>query len=133
MIKVFLSFLFGSVLFLLMSCSDNSSNLPNVQNPTADTSVKITFVELGSETCIPCKKMRPVMDSIQQKYGNQIFIKFIDALKNSSEAEPYKIRVMPTQVFLDSNDTEIHRHEGFYPEDSIHVLLQSKGLKIISN
>jgi thioredoxin 1 len=114
---------------LLFSCKETPINPDN--NNKTDSTFKITFVELGSESCVQCKNMRPVMDSIQKKYGNQILVKFIDVIKNSQEAEKYKIEVMPTQVFLDTNNKELHRHKGFYSEDSIHIFLQSKGLKII--
>jgi thioredoxin 1 len=32
----------------------------------------ITFIELGSVKCIPCKAMQPVMKAIEEKYGAQI-------------------------------------------------------------
>jgi thioredoxin 1 len=114
---------------LLFSCKETPIT-PDDNNKT-DSTLKMTFVELGSETCVQCKNMRPVMDSIQKKYGNQILVKFIDVIKNSQEAEKYKIEVMPTQVFLDTNNKELHRHKGFYSEDSIHIFLQSKGLKLL--
>lgn len=113
---------------LMFSCKETPANPDD--NNKIDSTLKMIFVELGSETCIPCKNMRPVMDSIQKKYGNQILVKFIDVIKNSQEAEKYKIEVMPTQVFLDTNNKELHRHKGFYSEDSIHLFLQSKGLKL---
>ena len=131
MYKVVLLVLVSSILLMTISCNDNSTN--TIKPTPIDTTLKMTFVELGSNSCIPCKNMRPIMDSIQKKYGSQIIVKFIDVIKNSQEAEPYHIEVMPTQVFLDTNNIEIHRHKGFYPEDSIHVFLQSKGLKILSN
>ena len=39
---------------------------------------KVTFVELGSVNCIPCKKMQPVMKAIEEKYGEQISVIFYD-------------------------------------------------------
>lgn len=115
---------------LFTACMSDSPN-KYVDNTPKDSSLKMTFVELGSDNCTPCLMMRPVMDSIQAKYGSQIFVKFIDVLKNPAEAEPFKIKLMPTQVFLDTNNIEIHRHLGFFPEDSLHKFLQSKGLKIL--
>lgn len=38
----------------------------------------VTFVELGSVNCIPCRMMQPVMKSVEEKYGNQIKIVFHD-------------------------------------------------------
>ncbi|MEI6089743.1 MAG: thioredoxin family protein [bacterium] len=104
------------------------------QNPAEAKAKKplITFIELGSVNCIPCKKMQPVMKSIENKYGSQIEVIFYDVWKDEfkSKVEEYKIKLIPTQVFLDQNGKEIDRHEGFYPEEQMDKFLQSKGLKI---
>ena len=91
----------------------------------------ITFYELGSTTCIPCKQMKPVIESIAKKYGEQINVVFIDVNKERARAGEFGIRLIPTQIFHDSDGNEIHRHEGFYAESDIDDFLQNKGLKII--
>ena len=95
----------------------------------------VTFVELGSVNCIPCKAMQPVMKSVEEKYGAQIKIIFYDVWKEEQAgyAKQYNIRLIPTQVFLDANGKELMRHEGFFPEKNIDAFLQSKGLKPKSN
>ena len=92
---------------------------------------KVTFVELGSVNCIPCKQMQPVMKAIEEKYGEQIEVIFYDVWKADQKqyAQKYGIKLIPTQVFLDENGKEFFRHEGFYPEAEIDKLLITKGLK----
>jgi thioredoxin 1 len=91
---------------------------------------RITFVELGSVNCIPCKKMQPIMKSIEEKYSGQVKVVFHDVWKEDQKqyATKYGIKLIPTQVFLDSTGKEFSRHEGFYPEAEIDKLLQKKGL-----
>ena len=91
---------------------------------------KVTFLELGSVRCIPCKQMQPVMRSIEQKYKGQVKVTFYDVWKDKRPAEQYGIRLIPTQVFLDENGKEILRHEGFFPEAEIDKFLLSQGLII---
>ena len=95
---------------------------------------KVTFVELGSVNCIPCKQMQPVMKVIEEKYGEQIEIVFYDVWQKDQKhfAIDYKIQLIPTQVFLDSDGKEFYRHEGFFPEEEIHTLLQSRGIKTVN-
>lgn len=97
-----------------------------------DNKPKVTFVELGSVNCIPCKQMQPVMKAIEEKYGDQVKVIFYDVWKEDQKkyAKQYGIKLIPTQVFLDENGKEFHRHEGFYPEAEIDKILQAKGLKI---
>lgn len=94
---------------------------------------RVTFVELGSVKCVPCRQMQPVMKAIEEKYGDQVQVVFHDVWtdEGSSRAEEYKIRLIPTQVFLDEKGKEFFRHEGFYPEADIHKLLRKRGLKPI--
>ena len=92
----------------------------------------VTFVELGSVKCIPCRQMQPVMKAIEKKYGDQVKVVFYDVWKPDQRkyAEQYGIKLIPTQVFLDAAGKELFRHEGFYPEAEIDKLLQKQGLKI---
>ena len=91
----------------------------------------VTFVELGSVKCIPCRQMQPVMKAIEEKFGEQIRVVFYDVWKEDQKhfAQKYGIRLIPTQVFLDENGKEILRHEGFFPEKEIAAFLRGKGLK----
>lgn len=92
---------------------------------------KVTFIELGSVNCVPCKMMQPVMKSVGEKYGQQVKIIFYDVWKTDQKkfARQYGIRLIPTQIFLDEYGKEFHRHEGFYPETEIDRILKTKGLK----
>lgn len=99
---------------------------------TQANTAKVTFVELGSVNCIPCKQMQPIMKSIEEKYGGQVKVVFYDVWKDDQKkyAQQYGIKLIPTQVFLDAKGKEFHRHEGFYPEAEIDKILQGKGLTI---
>jgi len=92
----------------------------------------VTFVELGSVRCVPCRMMQPVMKSIEEKYGDQVKIVFHDVWTPQGQpyAIQYGIRLIPTQVFLNKSGKEFFRHEGYFPEPEIDKLLQSRGLKI---
>ena len=119
-----------SVMALLSFSLSYSQN--NEKDNAKDTQPKITFLELGSVKCIPCKKMQPIMKSIKKKYGKQIKVVFYDVWKDNKPAKEYKIKLIPTQIFLDENGKEIMRHEGFFPEEEIDKFLQGKGLKIMT-
>lgn len=118
---------------LSSSCESAESNAVVKSQTKAKTTVQkqITFLEIGSVTCIPCQKMQPVMKAIEQKYGRQIKVIFHDVKKDRTVGEKYGIRVIPTQIFIDDIGKEIFRHEGFFPEAAIDKLLQANGLKII--
>ena len=119
------------VAFTIISCKkNNTENSNQTIGVSGKDSVKfkIEFVELGSVNCIPCKKMQPVMKSIEEKYKGLVKVTFHDVWKDEAPAKKYGIDLIPTQVFLDDKGKEIMRHEGFYPEDEIDKFLQSQGV-----
>ncbi len=152
--KLFLSlFVIFIACVFLAGCNSNSAqdttevkstqNLPEKKVKEEKTSEsknkqvkpQITFIELGSVKCIPCRMMQPIMKSAEKKYGDQIEVVFYDVWKPEQRhyAQEYGIRVIPTQVFIDATGNEIYRHEGFFPEQELDEFLQAAGLEIQSN
>lgn len=117
-----------------LGCSNQGSRETTSPEPAPSPSrAKVTFVELGSVKCIPCRQMQPVMASIERKYGDQVKVVFHDVWKEPALGRQYGIRLIPTQVFLDGDGKEFSRHEGFLPEASIDTLLVARGLKALSD
>ena len=118
----------------IISCSsepkkeDQQQNQSNVQNVTT---AKITFIELGSVKCVPCRQMQPVMKAIEQKFAGQVKVIFYDVWNKEQNhfAYDYHINLIPTQVFLNAQGNEIFRHEGFFPEEKITEFLKKQGLQ----
>ncbi len=119
-------FIFGASI-LLFTVAAHAAKI----KPAQKQEIKVTFIELGSVKCIPCKAMQPVMADIEKEYGRQVKVVFYDVWtkEGSVYGEKYGIRVIPTQVFLDKEGKEIFRHEGFYPKDEIIKLLRKQGIK----
>ena len=117
---------------VLAACGGSSGNAGVSARPATAHSPsgapRVTFVELGSDKCIPCKEMRPVMDAIAREFGDQVDVVFYDVWKDDAPASEYGIQYIPTQVFLDENGVEFHRHVGFYPQEKIEALLVEHGL-----
>ncbi|MBN1895558.1 thioredoxin family protein [bacterium] len=91
----------------------------------------VTFIELGSVNCIPCKMMQPVMKEIEEEYAGQVQVVFYDVWTQAGKpyAEQYRIRAIPTQIFLDSEGKEYSRHEGYFPKEELVKVLKQKGVK----
>lgn len=96
----------------------------------AQTETKVTFIELGSVNCVPCKMMQPIMKQVEEKYIGQVKVVFYDVRTNIGRpfGQVYGIRVIPTQVFLDSSGKEYYRHEGFFPYEELVKVLEQQGI-----
>ncbi|MFA5879433.1 MAG: thioredoxin family protein [Candidatus Margulisiibacteriota bacterium] len=88
---------------------------------------KVTFIELGSVKCMPCKMMEPILREVEKEYP-KVKVIFYDVW--SEEGQPYgkkyQIRVIPTQIFLDSTGNEYFRHEGFFPKEDLIKIIEEK-------
>ncbi len=115
---------------IILVCFADENQQVSIQD-TSKVKPKITFLELGSTTCIPCKQMEKVLESVREKYGDQIEVIFHDIKKEKELVAKYRIKMIPTQVFLDVDGKEIHRHIGFYPEAQIDRFLKEQGLRVL--
>ena len=93
--------------------------------------IKVTFIELGSVKCVPCKMMQPIIAEIEKEYAGQVKVVFYDVW--TSEGRPYgqkySVRAIPTQVFLDKDGKEFFRHTGFFSKEEIVKVLKKQGVE----
>ncbi len=89
---------------------------------------KFVMLELGSVGCIPCEQMRPVMDKLSKTYKGKLEVIFVDVRVDRKAGQRYRVFMIPTQVFLDKEGNEFHRHIGFYPYEEIVPVLKKAGL-----
>lgn len=114
---------------LLLSCSPAKG--PAQEASSAGGSPLVTFIELGSVNCIPCKAMQPIMREIEAEYPGEVKVVFHDVWTDAGQpyAKQFAIRVIPTQVFLDKNGKEYFRHEGFFAKKDLVEVLKRQGVK----
>ncbi len=129
------------IIILFTNCTQNNAKNknPDKSNVKSDStlvkenteSIKVTFIELGSVKCIPCKMMQPIMDEIEKEYAGQVKVVFHDVWTSEGRpyAERYRIRAIPTQIFLDKDGKEYSRHTGFFPKDELIEVLKKQGVE----
>lgn len=79
---------------------------------------KPVLLELGSDSCVPCKQMLPILIELHDQ--QQAFIvSFVDVWKATEKSTQYHILSIPTQIFFDKDGVELFRHVGIYPKEDI--------------
>jgi thioredoxin 1 len=63
------------------------------------------IIDFGSDSCIPCQEMAPVLKSANEDYRGKAIIKFVDVWKHTDAASNFPVQVIPTQVFFNANGT----------------------------
>lgn len=117
----------------LFSIDNNPQFTPTVLYAQNNNSAEagVTFIELGSVKCIPCKMMQPVMEAVEKDFAGKVKVIFYDVWTPEGQpyAEKYGIQGIPTQIFLDKNGKEFFRHTGFFPQNQIEEVLEKQGVK----
>ena len=96
---------------------------------TALMSGKPTVADFGARTCIPCKKMAPILEELNRELKGKANVLFTDVWKNNKLGEQYKVQMIPTQIFFDAQGKEVKRHSGFIDKTDIQKELKAAGLK----
>ena len=88
------------------------------------------LVELGADKCASCKAMVPVLAELRESHAGELKVDFIDVWKFPDQAQAFDVQIIPTQIFLAPDGTELARHEGFFAADAIRERWASLGFPL---
>jgi len=120
------------ILVLLAHAAAANAELPSAKEAAikqALLSGKPTVIDLGARTCIPCKKMAPILESLSGEFRGRANVLFIDVWEDKVSAQNFRIQMIPTQIFFNVQGKEVKRHMGFLDKSDILKELKAAGLK----
>jgi thioredoxin 1 len=121
-----------AAVLLLSTASFAQAELPSASAIVinqAFTSGTPTVIDLGARTCIPCKKMAPILESLASVYKGRANVLFIDVHEDQEAAKRFRVQMIPTQIFFDAKGKEVRRHMGFMDKAELLKELKAAGLK----
>lgn len=62
-------------------------------------------IDFGSDECIPCKQMAPVLRHTNAAMRGKALVKFVDVWEYPNAANGFPIQVIPTQVLVNADGT----------------------------
>jgi thioredoxin 1 len=105
-----------------------AASLPATTAATSPPARIPRLVDVGAGKCIPCKAMAPILDQLRTDYAGRFDVQFVDVWVNPDAADPYRIRLIPTQIFYGADGRELSRHEGFMSREEILARWKTHGL-----
>jgi thioredoxin 1 len=119
----FVALLLAGLAFALASSALARQAAPTAASASAPAALP-RMMDLGANKCIPCKRMAPILEALKVDYAGAVDVQFIDVWQNPTAGQPYKIRLIPTQIFFDRKGQERFRHEGFFAREEIERILK---------
>lgn len=89
-----------------------------------ESSDKVIMVDFYAEWCGPCKAMNPVLKEIAEQEVSQVKILKVNVDNCSELAQKYKIRGIPTLVFVKNNEVK-YQVTGNIPKQELMTRIKS--------
>ena len=103
----------------------DSSSIEGIENPQHLP----VLLEFSLDICMPCRRMKPILEEVAKEYQNKLLVKILEIEDYPDLTRQFDIRVVPTQIFLDSQGKVFQRHEGFLDKASLVGVLNRMGVK----
>jgi thioredoxin 1 len=87
------------------------------------------MLQFGKSWCPRCKSTRPILENVSRFYAGKALIVPVDVEVNKDLVRDFRIRLLPTQVFLTPDRSEFFRHEGILQEFQIREVLGKMGVQ----
>lgn len=72
-----------------------------------------TVIDFGSDSCIPCKAMAPVLEKLNAEFQGKAAVQFMDVWVYTEGLEDFPVQLIPTQVFFTAEG------KPFMPSDEL--------------
>jgi len=116
----------AAVVLFAVSCGSGGSSADDASVLSENSSFDAVsetgtpeLIDLGSTTCVPCRMMEDELAALDSLTGEDLVVRFIDVNASPDAASEYGIRLIPTQIFISENGSELLRHEGFISCDDM--------------
>ena len=113
-----------------LSCRKSVTDMPTrISNAEFDTEVLASelpvLADFYSDSCIPCKRMSPILSQLEVEYADKIKIVKINTNFEKELVEKYNISAAPTLILF-NNGEEVSRIRGAAKKDEIITLIKEQ-------
>lgn len=124
--------LIAALMFVLLTAENVRAELPAAAEADVNKALlsgRPSVIDLGARTCVSCKKMAPILESLSGEYRGKANVLFIDVHEDQAATRRFRVQMIPTQIFFNAQGKEVKRHIGFMDKPDILKELRSAGLK----
>lgn len=81
------------------------------------------LVDFYSDSCVPCKRMSPVLAELEEKYGDNLQVVKVNIAYETDLVEKYQVTAVPT-LCLFKDGVEIERRTGVQKKADLEKIIE---------
>ncbi|MGE5483408.1 MAG: thioredoxin family protein [Ignavibacteriales bacterium] len=85
-------------------------------------------VKLGSDKCVPCREMNPVMAELARHYSGKVVFLMVDVYNNQDLAAQYGVQAIPRILFLNASGKAVAYSEGYASVNEMKSFISRSGI-----
>lgn len=89
------------------------------------------LIDFGSESCAPCRAMKPALIEINRQYQGKAIVKYIDVWEDTAAGANFPISAVPTQFFFYA-DGKPYLPPDNYADMFIQYTLKTSGEHVLT-
>jgi len=124
---------FAVLVYVIFFMERSNSGLPQEQRIDLQSMMAKRvpiLLEFGKGWCRPCKYMKPILEDMAKEYGEKSIVAAVDMDANADLVRSFRVRVMPTQIFLWPDGREFFRNEGVLERENIRTIFSKMGAEV---
>ncbi|MFB6300357.1 MAG: thioredoxin [Halobacteriales archaeon] len=88
--------------------------------------MSVTLKDFYADWCGPCKTQEPILEELEEDWGDRITIERIDVDEHQDTANEYQVRSIPTLV-VEDDDGVVERFVGVTQREQLEDALEKAG------
>ena len=120
------------------SKSNSSSNDGGNSNNSIETDEPIDYdgivkegksliLIFGSEDCVACRQLKPILQKLSDKHDGEIYIKYVDIVKHPDSYNNYKFQYIPSLIFFKNDGTPYIPSKEYIDEYNFEIAKDDSG------
>lgn len=84
----------------------------------------LSVVEFYTDSCVPCKRMSPILTALEEQYAEGVRIAKVNAAFERELAEKYEVAATPTFLFFKNGDIA-ERFTGARKKEELEQIIEA--------
>ena len=129
-IRLIMCITVGVMLIIGINSCENKSKTASLNEVSKEKSEvskeatgKLVLIDFYATWCGPCKAMTPVIEQMEEKYGDKIEFRRIDVDQDEELANKYNVQSIPNIVILSPNEEVIENIVGYHDANQMDKIL----------